>query len=163
MPFSHESEHTKLMTSLIINLPMAEFYRQSLSCEVINKSQGDINSNSNYFPMYARCSISIARLFFEVSTSIFCMLIWPRHHRGTSHPLFSNLRCASRMIHPGNCSPAPSPVGFNRPIIYQSLLLELSSHSESFVSEILVCTRTLHPQKLLLRPPLPVSSLDYFF
>ena len=66
------------MTSLIINLPMAEFYRQSLSCEVINKSQGDINSNSNYFPMYARCSISIARLFFEVSTSIFCMLIWPR-------------------------------------------------------------------------------------
>ena len=52
MPFSHESEHTKLMTLLIINLPLAVFYWQSLSCKVIDKSQGDLNSsNSNYFPL----------------------------------------------------------------------------------------------------------------
>ena len=30
-----ESGHTKLMTSLIINLSLAVFYRESLSCEVI--------------------------------------------------------------------------------------------------------------------------------
>ena len=52
MQFSHESEHTKLMTSLIINLELAVFYRQSLSCEVIDKSQGDLNSSSSkYFPL----------------------------------------------------------------------------------------------------------------
>ena len=41
-------------------------------------------------------------------------------------PFFSNLRCARRMIHPGNCSAAPSLVCFNRPIVFQSLLLEFS-------------------------------------
>ena len=47
----YESEHTKLMTSLIINFSFAVFHRQSLSCEVIDKSQGDINSpNSKYSP-----------------------------------------------------------------------------------------------------------------
>ena len=76
MPFSHESEHTKLMTLLIINLPLAVFYWQSLSCKVIDKSQGDLNSsNSNYFPLCPPLSISIALLFFQVSTSIFCVLI----------------------------------------------------------------------------------------
>ena len=44
----------------------------------------------------------------------------------TSYSLISNLRCAPRTIHPGNCSPASYPVGFNRPIISQSLLLEFS-------------------------------------
>ena len=44
----------------------------------------------------------------------------------TSYRLFSNFRCARRMIHPGNCSPAPSPVGFNCPIISQSFLFEFS-------------------------------------
>ena len=49
MQFSHESEHTKLMTSLIISLPLAVFYQQSLSCEMIDKSKGNLNSsNSNY-------------------------------------------------------------------------------------------------------------------
>ena len=42
------------MTSLIINLLFAVFYLQSLqslSCEVIDKSKGDLNSsNNNYFP-----------------------------------------------------------------------------------------------------------------
>ena len=40
--------------------------------------------------------------------------------------MFSNFRCARRMNHPGNCSPAPSPVGFNRPSISQSPLLRFS-------------------------------------
>ena len=44
----------------------------------------------------------------------------------TSYRLFSHLLCASSMIHPGDCRPAPSPVGFNRPFISQNLLLEFS-------------------------------------
>ena len=73
MQFSHESEHTYLMTSLIINLQLAVFYRQSLSCKVIDKSpraKSDLNSsNSNYFPLCPPRSISIARLFFEISSN----------------------------------------------------------------------------------------------
>ena len=58
------------MTSLIINLLLAVFNLQPPSCEAINKSQGDLNSsNSNYFPYCA--------IIFRVSTSIFCVLIWP--------------------------------------------------------------------------------------
>ena len=76
MPFSHESEHTELMTLLIINLQWAVFYLQSLSCEVIDKSHGDLNSSSSYyFPLCPPWWISIAWLFFEVSVSIFCELI----------------------------------------------------------------------------------------
>ena len=41
----YESKHTKLMTSLIFNLSFAVFHRQSLSCEVINKSQCNLNSS----------------------------------------------------------------------------------------------------------------------
>ena len=49
---THESEHTKLMTSWIINLPLVVFYRQSISSEVVDKSKDDLNSsNSNYFPL----------------------------------------------------------------------------------------------------------------
>ena len=82
MPFSYESEHTKLMTSLIINLSLAVFHRQSLSCEVIDKSQVDFKSpNSKYSPLCPPCqwSISVALLLFEVSTSNFCVLISPLH------------------------------------------------------------------------------------
>ena len=45
-----------------------------------------------------------------------------------SYHLISNLQFASQVIHPGNCSPAPSSgsVGFNSPIISQSLVLEFS-------------------------------------
>ena len=67
MPFSDESEQTKLMTSLIINLQLAVFYGQSLSCEVVNESQGGFNSsNSDYFPrrLCPPCSISNGRLLF---------------------------------------------------------------------------------------------------
>ena len=35
-----------------------------------------------------------------------------------SYHLFSNFRFARHMIHPGNCSPVPSSVGFNSPIIF---------------------------------------------
>ena len=41
------SEHTKLMTSLIINLLLAVFYRQSLPWEGLNKSRGDPDCSSN--------------------------------------------------------------------------------------------------------------------
>ena len=49
MPFLDESEHTKLMTSMIVNLLLAVLYLQSLSCEVINKSQEDLNSSNSNF------------------------------------------------------------------------------------------------------------------
>ena len=64
---------------MIINLQLAVFYRQSISCEVIDKSQGDLNSpNSKYCLVCPPWSISIVLLFFEVSTSIFCVLIRQR-------------------------------------------------------------------------------------
>ena len=60
-------------------LTVGSFLPESLSCEVINESQGDLNSsNSNYFRICSPLSISIARFIFEVSISIFCVLIWPR-------------------------------------------------------------------------------------
>ena len=66
----------KLMTSLIINLSFAVLYWQSISCETIDKSQGDLNSsNSKYSPLCPPWSISVALLLFEASTSIFCVLI----------------------------------------------------------------------------------------
>ena len=41
-----------------------------------DKSQGDLNSsNSKYFPLFPQWSISNVLLFFEVSISIFCVLI----------------------------------------------------------------------------------------
>ena len=67
------------MTSLIMNLLLAVSCWQSLSCEVVDNSRSDLNSsNSNHFPLYLPWPISIARLFFEGSTSIFCVQIWPR-------------------------------------------------------------------------------------
>ena len=50
-PFSNESEHTKLMIPLIISLPLAVFYLQSLSCEVIDKSQRGLNFQQQVFPL----------------------------------------------------------------------------------------------------------------
>ena len=56
-------------------LTVGSFYWKS--CEVIYKSQSDLNSsNSKYFP--ALCPpwpISVVLLFFKVSISIFCVLI----------------------------------------------------------------------------------------
>ena len=67
MPFSHESEHTKHMTLLIINLQLAVFYRQSLSCEVIDKSHGDhISSNSNSLCALPGC-FQMLNFFSKVS------------------------------------------------------------------------------------------------
>ena len=121
-----------LMTSLIFNLPLAVFYRQSLSCEVIDKSKGDLNSsNRNYFPLTVPWAAVISRsiliewLFFEVSTTIFCMLIWPRQSLHTVFfrifvaPVIWSILEIAFLPHP-----APSPVWFNRAFIFQSLLLE---------------------------------------
>ena len=60
-------------------LTVGSFLPESLSCEVINESQGDLNSsNSNYFLICSPLSISIAQFIFEVSISILCVLIWTR-------------------------------------------------------------------------------------
>ena len=76
MQFSHESEHLKLMTSLIINLPLAVFYRQSFSCEVIDKSQGDFNSsNSRYFPQFFQ-----QQVFPESLVDFNCAIIFRNSH-----------------------------------------------------------------------------------
>ena len=79
---------------------------------------------------------------WEVSASIFCVQIWPRQSFHTI--CFLNLRCARRMIRP-----APSPAGFNRPIICKAF--SSNSHVrirplqilQSF--ETLVGPRTLYP------------------
>ena len=100
---------------------------------MIDKSQGNLDSiNSNYFPLCPPLSTSIARLFFKVHLNFL------RTHSAapiTSYRLFSNLRCARSMIHPGNCSLAPSPGGVNRPIISQSLL-EFSCSKFKFIPNI---------------------------
>ena len=68
--------------------------------------------------------------YFEASTSIVYVLFRPQCHSATtliiSYCWFWNLCYASQMISPGNCNPAPFQVGFNSPIIFQSLLLEFS-------------------------------------
>ena len=145
------------MTSLIINLSFAVFHRQSLSCEVIDKSLGDTNSpNSKYFPLCPPWSISVALLLFEVSTTIFCVLIRSLHPLNIVY--FTNFRCARRMIHPVNCCLAPFPVGFNCPIISQSLFFESRVRIRPLRSESLriICFRNFSRQRSQRFPRLPL-------
>ena len=93
-------------------------------------------------------SISIALLSLEISTLIFCVLIWPQQIV-TNHFIqfvFESL-LHSRMIHPGNCCPVPSTVGFNSPISSQSLLHKFlcANLPHRFVFKTLVCTHMFHP------------------
>ena len=70
------------MTSLIINLNflLTVFHQQSLSCEVMDKSLGNINSpNSKYSPLCPPWLISVVLLLLEVSILIFCVLIRQLH------------------------------------------------------------------------------------
>ena len=102
-------EHFASTISLVMPFSQNSWpYRSSTYREVINESQGDLNSSkSNYFPLCPPWSISNTRLFFEVSSSIFCAnLAEPI----ISYHSFSNFGCAchTSMIYPGNCSPAPS-------------------------------------------------------
>ena len=77
------------------------------------------------FPSVISRSILIEWLFFEVSTTIFCMLIWPRKSLHTVFfrifvaPVIWSILEIAFLPHP-----APSPVWFNRAFIFQSLLLE---------------------------------------
>ena len=71
MPFSYESEHKKFMTSLIINLSLAVFYRQSLSCKVIDKSQGDLNS-SNFPSVPSLVDFSCAIIAWSLHLNFLC-------------------------------------------------------------------------------------------
>ena len=90
--------------------------------------KGDLNSsNSNNFPpcpaLPSQVDFNRAIIFRCFQFDFLCAnLATPI----TSYRLFSNLRCAGHMIHSGNCSPVPSPVGFNRTVISQSLLFEFS-------------------------------------
>ena len=65
----NESEHTKLMTLLIINLPLTNFYRQLLLWEGIDKSQCEPDSPSSYyFPLLPPLQLSFAQLFCNTSS-----------------------------------------------------------------------------------------------
>ena len=64
MPFSHESKHTKLMTSLIINLSLAVFDRQSLPWEGLNKRRGDPDSSSSGHFFSVPSSAGFIRLIY---------------------------------------------------------------------------------------------------
>ena len=154
--------HTKLMTSLIMNLPLAVFYRQLRLClplavfyrqwpfcEVIDKSQENLNSSkSKVFPSGSVPSLvdfNWAVIFRSFHLDfLFANFAEPT----TSYHLFSNFRCASLMICPGNCSPAPSNYHFSKPPPRVIVTVCISGHSYrsgSFVFETLVGTRTLHP------------------
>ena len=124
MPFSHESEHAKLMTLLIINLLLAVFYWQSPSREVIDKSQGDLNSSSSSFSLCALPGRFQLRDFFSKFPFRFSVCLFGRANYFILFVIESSKR--RRMIHPWNCSPAPSSVGFNSLIISQRLLFEFS-------------------------------------
>ena len=79
MPFLHEFEHTKLMTSLIINLSLAVFYRQSLLWEGLNKPQGDPDSSSSsHYILCPPWPVSSAWFFCEASSSNFRGRLRPR-------------------------------------------------------------------------------------
>ena len=155
------------MTSMIINLSFAVFHRQSLSCKVIDKSQGDINSpNSKYFPLCPPWSISVALLLFEVSTSIFCVQIRPLHSLHTVvfefllfpsyDPYWQLLSCAL----PGWFQ---SSNHFSKPL--PPFLVCESGHSVrsgSFFFETLVSTRTLHLKKSSCALPCLFQSVELF-
>ena len=79
MPFSHESEHTKLMTCLTINLSLAVIYRQSLPWEGPNKPRGDPDSSSSsHFSLCPPRPVPSASFVCEASSSIFCVRLRPR-------------------------------------------------------------------------------------
>ena len=75
VPCSHESEHIKLMTSLIFNSVLPVFYRQTLPSDEINTFQleGDQYSfKCSYFPMCLPQPVSISRFLFKASSRLEC-------------------------------------------------------------------------------------------
>ena len=69
---THDLTDYQLTVGTFLPAIMTGFFLQSLSCEVIDKSKGFLNSsNNNYFPLFPPRSISIALFVFEVSTLIF--------------------------------------------------------------------------------------------
>ena len=76
MPFLHESKHTKLMTSLIINLWLAVFYLQLLSWGGHWGQRWPNSSSSSHFTLYPPLPVSSNRPFCKAFTSIFCVLLW---------------------------------------------------------------------------------------
>ena len=78
MPFSYESELTKLMTSLIINLSLAVFYRHHFHVKwSTNPRAASIlpSSNSKYFSLCPPWSISVALLCSTLQP-------WPVREKG---------------------------------------------------------------------------------
>ena len=68
LSLSHDSEHTKLITSLVINLLLAVLYQQSLPWGGLNKFQGDPDSSSSgHFTLCPPRPVSSAYFFCEAS------------------------------------------------------------------------------------------------
>ena len=122
MPFSHQSEHTKLLTSLIINLWMAVFYEQLLPWEGLNKPQGDPDSSSS-------SHFSLCPLRPVSSASFVCKAFLLNFLCGTQatpialDSLFLSVCSVSSMARPPYSTPVPSLAGFICLILLQSLLL----------------------------------------
>ena len=106
MPFSNESEHTQLMTSLIINLSSAVFYLQWLPWEDLDKSRVNSDSSSSGHEQRSYHSVpsSAAHYFCEASSSSFRVLLRPRSANRFG-PLYLNVRSVGRMAL--QCPPLP--------------------------------------------------------
>ena len=100
MPFSHESEHTKVMTSLVINLSLAVFYLQSFPWEGLNKPRGDPDSSSSgHFTLCPPLPVSSAWFFCEASSSIFRVRLLPRQSLRTTCFWMFTLLAAWPVLH----------------------------------------------------------------
>ena len=126
MPFSHESEHTKLMTSLIINLSLAVFYRQLLPWEGLNKPRVDPDSSSRgHFTPCPPWPVSSAWLFCEASSTIFQVLLRPRQSLWTVCFWMFALSAASPVLHKALlCRDTAVPGLFHSPDSLRTLLLD---------------------------------------
>ena len=125
--FSHESEHIKLMTSRIINLPLAAFYRQSPSIEVIDKSKVPSVPSHVNFNCYFGHAYHFVPFVFESSL------------RRSYGPFWKLQSCALP-------SWFQSISHFSKP--HPRVLVSESDHPNSsgpFALETLVCTHTPHP------------------
>ena len=136
---------------------------------MIDKSQSDLNfSNSYYFQLCPPWSISVALLFFEVSISIFCVLIkqcQSLHNfffefllRQSYDPSWELQSCAVP-----SCTQSSNY--FSKPPLW---VLRCESANSVRRSLRIICFRNFSwhshapPLKLLVPPPLPVSITRLF-
>ena len=82
--------HTKLMTLLFINFPLAVFYRQSLFCAVINKSQVNLHSSNSNFSHEFSCA----------NPATPPVLVCESGHFDSSGPFVFETLVGTRTLHP---------------------------------------------------------------